>query len=80
MKVLIIILFIILVLYLLIGVYFFHFSNCTKISIKRLFKGKGTFKLTSSESKTWFKNSNYKEVYIKSFDKKKLHAYEIKIN
>ena len=78
MKVLIIILFIILVLYLLIGVYFFHFSNCTKISIKRLFKGKGTFKLTSSESKTWFKNSNYKEVYIKSFDKKKLHAYEIK--
>lgn len=78
MKVLIIILFIILILYLLIGVYFFHFSNCTKISIKRLFKGKGTFKLTSSESKTWFKNSNYKEVYIKSFDKKKLHAYEIK--
>lgn len=78
MKVLIIILFIILVLYLLIGVYFFHFSNCTKISIKKLFKGKGTFKLTSSESKTWFKNSNYKEVYIKSFDKKKLHAYEIK--
>ncbi len=78
MKVLIIILFIILVLYLLIGVYFFHFSNCTKISIKRLFKGKGTFKLTSSESKTWFKNSNYKEVYIKSFDKKKLYAYEIK--
>lgn len=78
MKVLIIILFIILVLYLLIGVYFFHFSNCTKISIKRLFKGKGTFKLTSSESKTWFKNSNHKEVYIKSFDKKKLHAYEIK--
>lgn len=78
MKVLIIILFIILVLYLLIGVYFFHFSNCTKISTKRLFKGKGTFKLTSSESKTWFKNSNYKEVYIKSFDKKKLHAYEIK--
>ena len=43
-----------------------------------MFKGKGTFKLTSSESKTWFKNSNYKEVYIKSFDKKKLHAYEIK--
>lgn len=78
MKVLIIILFIILVLYLLIGVYFFHFSNCTKISIKKLFKGKGTFKLTSSESKTWFKNSNYKEIYIKSFDKKKLHAYEIK--
>lgn len=78
MKVLIIILFIILILYLLIGVYFFHFSNCTKISIKRLFKGKGTFKLTSSESKTWFKNSNYKEVYVKSFDKKKLHAYEIK--
>lgn len=78
MKVLIIILFIILILYLLIGVYFFHFSNCTKISIKRLFKGKGTFKLTSSESKAWFKNSNYKEVYIKSFDKKKLHAYEIK--
>ncbi len=78
MKVLIIILFIILILYLLIGVYFFHFSNCTKISIKKLFKGKGTFKLTSSESKTWFKNSNYKEVYIKSFDKKKLHAYEIK--
>lgn len=78
MKVLFIILFIILVLYLLIGVYFFRFSNCTKISIKRLFKGKGTFKLTSSESKTWFKNSNYKEVYIKSFDKKKLHAYEIK--
>lgn len=78
MKVLIIILIIILVLYLLIGVYFFHFSNCTKISMKRLFKGKGTFKLTSNESKTWFKNSNYKEVYIKSFDKKKLHAYEIK--
>lgn len=78
MKVLIIILFIILILYLLIGVYFFHFSNCTKISMKKLFKGKGTFKLTSSESKTWFKNSNYKEVYIKSFDKKKLHAYEIK--
>ncbi len=78
MKVLIIILFIILILYLLIGVYFFHFSNCTKISIKKLFKGKGTFKLTSSESKTWFKNSNYKEIYIKSFDKKKLHAYEIK--
>lgn len=78
MKVLIIILFITLVLYLLIGVYFFHFSNCTKISMKRLFKGKGTFKLTSNESKRWFKNSNYKEVYIKSFDKKKLHAYEIK--
>lgn len=78
MKVLIIILFIILILYLLIGVYFFHFSNCTKISMKKLFKGKGTFKLTSSESKTWFKNSNYKEIYIKSFDKKKLHAYEIK--
>lgn len=78
MKILIIILIIILVLYLLIGVYFFHFSNCTKISMKRLFKGKGTFKLTSNESKTWFKNSNYKEVYIKSFDKKKLHAYEIK--
>lgn len=78
MKALIIILFIILILYLLIGVYFFHFSNCTKISIKRLFKGKGTFKLISIESKTWFKNSNYKEVYIKSFDKKKLHAYEFK--
>lgn len=78
MKILIIILFIILVLYLLIGVYFFHFSNCTKISMKKLFKGKGTFKLTSNESKRWFKNSNYKEVYIKSFDKKKLHAYEIK--
>ncbi len=78
MKISIIILIIILVLYLLIGVYFFHFSNCTKISMKRLFKGKGTFKLTSNESKTWFKNSNYKEVYIKSFDKKKLHAYEIK--
>ena len=77
MKVLIIILFIILVLYLLIGVYFFHFSNCTKISMKRLFKGKGTFKLTSNESKMWFKGSNYKEVYVKSFDKKKIHAYEI---
>lgn len=78
MKILIIILVVILVLYLFIGVYFFHFSNCTKISTKRLFKGKGTFKLTSSESKRWFKNSNYKEVYVKSFDKKKLHAYEIK--
>ncbi len=78
MKILVIILVVILVLYLIIGVYFFHFSNCTKISMKRLFKGKGTFKLTSSESKRWFKSSNYKEVYIKSFDKKKLHAYEIK--
>lgn len=78
MKIFIIILLIIFIFYLLIGVYFFHFSNCTKISTKRLFKGKGTFKLTSNESKRWFKNSNYKEVYIKSFDKKKLHAYEIK--
>lgn len=78
MKIFIIILLIIFIFYLLIGVYFFHFSNCTKISTKRLFKGKGTFKLTSNESKRWFKNSNYKEVYVKSFDKKKLHAYEIK--
>lgn len=78
MKTFIIILLIIFIFYLLIGVYFFHFSNCTKISTKRLFKGKGTFKLTSNESKRWFKNSNYKEVYVKSFDKKKLHAYEIK--
>ena len=78
MKIFIIILLIIFIFYLLIGVYFFHFSNCTKISTKRLFKGKGTFKLTSNESKRWFKNSNYKELYIKSFDKKKLHAYEIK--
>lgn len=78
MKIFIIILLIIFIFYLLIGVYFFHFSNCTKISTKRLFKGKGTFKLTSNESKRWFKNSNYKEVYVKSFDKKKLHAYEFK--
>lgn len=78
MKIFIIILLIIFIFYLLIGVYFFHFSNCTKISTKRLFKGKGTFKLTSNESKRWFKNSNYKEVCVKSFDKKKLHAYEIK--
>ena len=78
MKVLIIILFIILVLYLLTGVYFFHFSNCTKISKKRLFKGKGTAKLNSKEAEKWFNDSNYKELYIKSFDNKKLQAYEIK--
>lgn len=78
MKILIIILIILLLIYLFIGIYFFHFSNCTKISSKRLFKGKGTFKLISKESKEWFNNSNYNEVYIKSFDKKKLHAYEIK--
>ena len=78
MKIFIIILIILLLIYLLIGVYFFHFSNCTKISSKRLFKGKGTFKLSSKESIKWFKCSNYKEVVIKSFDKKNLHAYEIK--
>lgn len=78
MKLFLIILLIILILYLFIGVYFFHFSNCTKISSKRLFKGKGTFKLTSKESTIWFNNSNYKEINIKSFDNKKLHAYEIK--
>ena len=78
MKIIIIVLVILIILYLFIGIYFFHFSNCTKISKKRLFKGKGTAKLNSKESEKWFNDSNYKEVYIKSFDNKKLHAYEIK--
>ena len=78
MRIFIIVLIILLVLYLLLGVYFFHFSNCTKISMKRLFKGKGTFKLTSKESENWFRSSNYNDIYINSFDNKKLHAYEVK--
>ena len=70
MKIIIIVLVILIILYLFIGIYFFHFSNCTKISKKRLFKGKGTAKLNSKESEKWFNHSNYKEVYIKSFDNK----------
>lgn len=78
MKIVLIILIVLLILYLIIGVFFFHYSNCTRISKKLMFKGKNSFKLISKESIKWFKSSNYKEVYIKAFDKKKLHGYEIK--
>lgn len=68
---------IIIVFFLILGYYFFNFSQNPKLSRKRLFKNKAPATLTSKESINWFNKSNYKEVYVNSFDNKKLHGYLI---
>ncbi len=78
MKIAIIIILIILFIILFVGIYFFNYSTKPSFSLKRLFKNKSMLFLTKKENIKWFNNSKYKEIYIKSFDNKKLHAYEIK--
>ena len=77
MIVAIIIIGIFLLVYIIIGIYFFNFSTNPKFSSKKLFNNKGTVKFITKESTKWFNNVKKIETYIKSYDKKKLHAYEI---
>ncbi len=78
MKVLYIIILSVIFIILVIGIYFFNYSTNPKFSLKKLFKKKSMLFLSDNNSIKWFNNTTHKDIYLKSFDKLKLHSYEIK--
>ena len=78
MKIIILIISLILVVIIITGIYFLNYSTNPRFSLKRLFKKKNMNFLSSSKDLDWFNKCPHKEVYVLSFDKKKLHAYELK--
>lgn len=62
--------------YILLGLYFFYYSTNPKVSAKKLFKG-NHLTLASDASFEWFENVKKYDIYVNSFDNLKLHAYKI---
>ena len=80
MKTIIIIILILVFLFLILGLYFFNFSENPIFSKKKLFKNKKELPLSKKKDQNWFNNIKHEDVYIKSYDKLKLHGYIIKNN